>query len=374
MAHGHRARGAHDYEPGSILAGLIMPIGDVIFSQPAVAGLRRRFPHARLTALVTAARAPLIAMNPDIDDLIVYDDTTEHNSLTRLDLTLQEIVPRRFDMLVSFSTGSNCVGLLSGIPRQYWQRLPFVFWVWGSALDPGYRTRHAVEHYWRVMAQLDVAPRGPADHVPRWHVSADEHAAARARLAAMGVDWRSGRPVVAFLPGALGFGGRKRWPAERFGELAAHLIQEDDAQVVVFGGPDDVDLAATIARVTGGRAISLAGQTTIRESVAMMASVSLCVANDTGLAHAAVALDVACVMIYGVSNLAQFGPRPSDPRRVQVVLPGGQLAPAGFYIGTVPPLTLLRQQSDDRLATISVEQVLAAVRAVWRKEEVVPGG
>ena len=46
-------------------------IGDVVFTTPAVAALRRRFPDAHLTYLVEPAAAPIVAGNPHLDEVIV---------------------------------------------------------------------------------------------------------------------------------------------------------------------------------------------------------------------------------------------------------------------------------------------------------------
>ncbi len=166
---------------------MLMPIGDVLMCQPALAGLRRRYPHARLTALVTRERAEIVRGNADIDALLVYDFTPTRGAQSRLDATLAEIYARRFDMVVSFSTAGNCVAIVSAIPRQVWQRLPFFFWLWGSR-DRAYLNRHAIDHYWQVVAQLGIVPRGPADLVPQWSVSPADHALALARLRQLGIE------------------------------------------------------------------------------------------------------------------------------------------------------------------------------------------
>ena len=139
-------------DPARIVLGLTMPIGDTLFAQPAVAALRRRFPQARLTAIVWPTNAVLAATNPDIDDMIIYhNDPNDRDFLTRFDAFLPQVQARRFDMLVSFSPASNCIAILSGVPRQVWQRLPFCFWLWGTTFDPAYRERHAVDHYWQTV-------------------------------------------------------------------------------------------------------------------------------------------------------------------------------------------------------------------------------
>ena len=54
-----------------ILIVRLRQIGDVVFTTPAVAALRRRYPDAHLTYLVEPAAAPVVAGNPHLDDVIV---------------------------------------------------------------------------------------------------------------------------------------------------------------------------------------------------------------------------------------------------------------------------------------------------------------
>jgi ADP-heptose:LPS heptosyltransferase len=351
-------------DPARILVPLLLPIGDLLFCQPAIASLRRRYPQAHMTALVRPLLAPLITDHPDLDDAIIYDAAPDHDFITRLDTTLQDIYARRFDMIVSFSPAGNCVAILTGIPRQVWQRLPYIFWLWGDALDRGYRARHAVEHYWNVVRQLGVIPRGPGDHIPRWQVSQAERGAAREHLRSVGVDCAAPQPVMVMHPGAAGYGGRKRWPAEAFGALANELIAQEGAQIVVLGGADDAAAADTIVAITGGRAVSLAGQTPLRESVAISANAGVYIGCDSGLTHFAAALAVPTVAIFGLSALAQFAPRPVCPDRLRLVTPEPLPPPVGYFIGTESGLFAPKHPPDDRMAAITVAQARAAVAAL----------
>jgi ADP-heptose:LPS heptosyltransferase len=360
-------------EPGSILVALLIPFGDVVLCQPAVAGLRRRFPRSQLTGLVVAARAPLAALDPDLDDLIVYDDTPEHNSLERLDRSLAAIRERRFDLAVSFSPAGNCVLLMSGIPRQIWHRLPFFFWATG-ARDPAYMQTHAVELYWQVVAPLGICPMTPEDHIPHWAVSEDDRCQARARLAGLGVD--PDAPFAIVHPGAAGHYGRKRWPAERFGVLANRLLDERElSALLVLGGSGDRQAADVIVQATGCRAISLAAGLDFRESAGIVSLASLFVGNDSGTTHLATALGVPTVVITGVSNADQFAPRAADPSKLRVVLPLRPYPPAFTMVGSESLLFLHPQYHPDdlRLNAISVDDVLKAASELLQQDAPVQG-
>jgi lipopolysaccharide heptosyltransferase II len=358
------ARPAARPDPALILLGMTLPIGDTLFCQPAIAGLRRRFPHARLSALVWSTNAPLVAANPDIDNLIIYDnDDRMHSFIDRLDGVLHAIRQRHPQQAINFTASSGLVTILAGIPHRAGLHMPFGFFLWGSACDPAYRARHAVDHYWDVVQPFGALPRDDADRIPQWQVVATEQAAARERLAQMGVPHDDTRPLVMVHPGAAGFGGRKRWPADRFGQVAAQLGAAMGARVIVLGGPQDVAAAEMIVCGAEGHAISLAGQLDARASIAILTQADCFIANDTGLMHFAVALGIPTVALYGVADLQQFAPRSQMPERVRVVLPHPIPAPTGFFVGN-EGLFSPRHPPDDRMERISVERVVAAATSL----------
>lgn len=351
-------------DPARIAVALFLPIGDTIFAQPAIAALRRRFPQAHLTALVTASRAALAANMPEFDDVLMYNDTPAYGAIQRLGASLRAIWARRFDLLVSFNTSGNALAMLTGIPKQAWQRLPLGFWLWGATWDRAFRERHAIEHYLEIVAKLGAKPRGPEDHIPVWRVSEADRQAAGAQLAQAGVVRDPARPIIFLHPGAQGFGGRKRWPPSAFGDLAQSLIAQSHAQLVVLGGPEDREAAQIIQSATGDRAVVLAGQMTLRQSITLISQADAYIGCDSGLTHFAVALGTPTVAIFGYSDLTTFAPRPADPAHLRIVLPEPLPPPAGFFIGVESLLFPPRHPPDDRMSRITVAQVAEALTAL----------
>jgi heptosyltransferase-2 len=103
---------------------------------------------------------------------------------------------------------------------------------------------------------------------------------------------------VVFVPGAE-YGPAKRWPVQRFAELAPML----NAPVCVLGSGKEAGLGAQIAALAPTcKVFNLAGQTRLEEAFALIAAAKAVVTNDTGLMHVAAALDVRQVAIFGSSS------------------------------------------------------------------------
>lgn len=101
-------------------------------------------------------------------------------------------------------------------------------------------------------------------------------------------------PSASFIP--------KRWPVERFFELAQRLVLKGE-KVVILGGPDD-DFCDVFNTLASESLINLQGKTTLAESMSIISGAKLSIGNDSGMNHIAEAYGVKCLTIFG----------PTDPR------------------------------------------------------------
>jgi ADP-heptose:LPS heptosyltransferase len=116
-------------------------------------------------------------------------------------------------------------------------------------------------------------------------------------------------------PGAA-YPGR-RWPADRFAEVARHLATAGH-DVRITGGPGEVELARSVALAAGlGESAVLAGRTSVLELAAVVAAARVVVSGDTGVAHLATAYRRPSVVLFGPVAPALWGP---PPRPQHVVL------------------------------------------------------
>jgi ADP-heptose:LPS heptosyltransferase len=114
----------------------------------------------------------------------------------------------------------------------------------------------------------------------------------------------------------------KQWPESRFHEIAARLITERDAAIVLTGAPDDraqVDLVK--AGLPAERVLDLAGRADLMTLAAILECVNLLVTGDTGPMHLAQAVGTPIVAIFGPSDPARYAPRGVLDRVVRIDLP-----------------------------------------------------
>jgi ADP-heptose:LPS heptosyltransferase len=128
------------------------------------------------------------------------------------------------------------------------------------------------------------------------------------------------RPYVLFVPGGSSHRPEKRWPVEKYGELA-RILYAKGYDVVIIGGPQESQLAHAIQREVP-RARDLTGRTDFARVAMLGAKAALAVGNDTGPLHLAAAAGARTVVLF--SNASD--PALSAPRGKVAVLKSDRLS------------------------------------------------
>ena len=100
----------------------------------------------------------------------------------------------------------------------------------------------------------------------------------------------------------------KRWLLSRYAQLADRLIGALHADVLIFGSGEERPLAEEIARAMKHTPLILAGETSLRQLMALFAQCRLVVSNDSGSMHLAAALGLPVVAIFGSTDERATGP------------------------------------------------------------------
>jgi ADP-heptose:LPS heptosyltransferase len=110
------------------------------------------------------------------------------------------------------------------------------------------------------------------------------------------------------VPGCSAHRPEKRWPVDKYSELA-RILYSRGFDIVIIGGPQETDLAHTIQRAAP-RARDLTGNTDFARIAMMGAKAALAVGNDTGPLHLAAAGGAPTIVLFSkVSDPALSAPR-----------------------------------------------------------------
>ena len=146
----------------------------------------------------------------------------------------------------------------------------------------------------RAAAAMAAAPTRLSTPTPEPRLHIATAAADAARL-------QYGLPEhwIALCPGAE-YGPAKQWPVEHYAALA-RLAQQQGYAVAMLGAPRDAQTGEAIAAQAPG-ALNLCGATPLTDAIALLASCSGAVSNDSGLMHVAAALGRPTVGVYGSTD------------------------------------------------------------------------
>ncbi|HEV2235582.1 MAG TPA: glycosyltransferase family 9 protein [Ktedonobacterales bacterium] len=376
-----RARAAADAAPGMsaprrlatnperILVGLLCPIGDTLFATPALAALRRRFPNAHITALVSRSNTGILDGNPALDARIICDEGREESGLVGVMRHAGAIKRSQYDLMVNISPSTSFIGYLARVPDRMNLTFPRHWWLMGGHHTP-YRSQHAAEHYLDLIRPLLGDDLTAEERQPRIYLAASHRTAARRLLREAGLT--PANPLVTMHVGADGFRGRKRWSTARFARVGTALVRRFGMHVLLVGGPGDRELGEAVVAAMRGGVTNLAGRTSLMETAALIERSTLFIGNDSCPLHIAAAVGTPAVGIYGPSNVEQFRPLGGPRHRQRVVQSNLPCSPCYHFVGTDAPWVPNLCHSYACLKAINADDVIAAAASLLRGEEAPP--
>jgi heptosyltransferase-2 len=301
-----------------ILVANIFGIGDVLFTTPLIASLKREMTGVEIDYLCNARTKAAVESVPDVDRIFVYekDDLVDLWKKSKVACLkgvyglFTDIRRRKYDAVFDF-TLSREFGFfftLAGIPR----RIGLDYKKRGSFLTDkfafsGFAGRHVVEYYLDLLRSLDVSPSMnrlqliPAEKLREWAVSYLRERGA------------GEEPRVAVVPGGGASWGihasRKRWSPEGFSR-AADILAARGVAVVILGDASETDLCRKTAEMMSAKPLAVENGLKLEEYIALLNACDLVLCNDGGPLHLAVALRVKTVSIFGPVDDKVYGPYP----------------------------------------------------------------
>ncbi|WP_375431507.1 glycosyltransferase family 9 protein [uncultured Friedmanniella sp.] len=308
--------GERDGRP-EILVLRALGLGDLLVSVPALRGIRRARPDARVVVAMPTWLEPVVALVDAVDVLL---------PTAGLDQALA-VEPGRVEVAVDLhgngpESRGRCEAVqparLVGFGAPGWNGPP---WPEGG-LE---RVRWADLMTWHGM------PADPDD------LAIDRPAQPS----------RAPGCVVVHVGAAY---GSRAWPVASFAAVARRLTSQNDAVLVTGGGADRKRAEQTAALAGLPPSAVLAGRLALGDFAALVAEAGLVVTADTGAGHLASAYRRPSVVIFGPAPPEQWGPPPGP----HVALTHAELRRGDAFT----------DEPDPALLAVSPEEVLTAAATV----------
>jgi heptosyltransferase-1 len=342
-------------------------MGDVIHTLPAAQALRAAFPNSPIEWLIeerwaellcapgTPLRGPRSAQRPLVDWVHTVNLVGWRRSLFSLH-TLQNVArvwndvrAAHYDVAIDLQGAmrSAILARWSGARVVYGaaepRESPASLWYTRQALTRGV---HVIDQNLSIAEAVIESEAAAQIKTPVPGVEFPRNPAAEARINQRLAE-KNISDFAILNPGA-GWGA-KRWPAERYGQVARELASLGLRPILNYG-PGEQELAQTAQSASSGTAESM--NCTITELIALTRRARLFIGGDTGPLHLASALGVPVVAIFGPTDPARNGPYAT--RSIVLRNPSSATTHAR------------RSQPDQGLLEISVDGVFSAARQLLR--------
>lgn len=248
----------------NILIELPTWLGDTVMATPSIEALVKKYPHAKITFFGSLVSTEALKAHPNSLHIVLDESKEKSQRALWLYKTAKNL--GSFDLAVSFRSS-----LASKL----------FLWFLNAKKKIGYKKNrysgHQVQKYAKT---LHVEPQDlKLYHLP----------------------FSFSRPTLGLNPGAT-YGSAKRWYPSEFAKVANHFGKTYD--IVIFGGPNEVEIANEVEKLIDTKITNLAGKTDITTLIEKIAGLSLFITNDSGPMHIASA--------YKVPTVALFGPTKHD--------------------------------------------------------------
>jgi lipopolysaccharide heptosyltransferase I len=285
-------------------------LGDIILALPALTALRKSFPDAEISWLIRPEFAPILENHPHLTEIIPFDRKFlgkawfHPGALASLISLIKRLRRGEFDAVIDFQGLFRTASLawLSGCKNRFGiaGAREFAHFFYTHKITQTKDCIHLVDYYLKIIkaagaSELNVQfvlPQHPeaADSVRRL---LDNHDIAQDNY-------------VVLIPGSAH--EDKRWPVERFAELAGKISSQFGLPIVATGDTAEVALIEKLKGLSKVPVANIAGKTSLSELVVLLKHAKLVVSNDTGPGHIAAALSTPLVLMFSWSNPARIAP------------------------------------------------------------------
>jgi heptosyltransferase-1 len=342
----------------NILIVKLSAIGDVIHTLPALNAIRKRYPDARITWLVEEAAAPLVKGHVALDRVLVSKrkrwlreilGPSCVNNMREVYRFMKQLRDTRYELiidfqgllksgvLIAFSRGRRKIGYGRGMEHM---ECSYVFL--NERVPPVGMDNHALMRSMMLLDAIGIPSNDIEYNLP---VHDQDRRAIDALLIRHGIT----EPGLLVAINPVAKWETKLWSKLKFAKLADSLIRQYEARVVFTGSSADRETVQDILSTMEGKAINLAGETTLRTLAALYEKTDFLVSTDTGPMHIAAAVGTPVVALFGPTAPWRTGPFGPDHQIIRV---GTECSPC-----------FQRQCSTMKcMEEISVEQVLDGVQ------------
>jgi heptosyltransferase-2 len=316
-----------------ILIIALSGIGDALMFTPALKLLKKNFPEAQIDALVMIKGAEDIYSSNHNISQVYYFDFLKVGKLKSLKFVggLRNKYDVSINVYPSNRKEYNAINFLIGAKQRvgvrYLRRNKQNFGFLNNVTIPEDDSVHNVQTNIKLCEAL-VGKKFDEELPLEFYLTGEEVNLSKQFYADHSI--KNDELVIGFHPGCATHKNhiKRRWEPEKFAELGKKLITEKNAQILVFGGPEEKELKENIFSQINSHDAIIVNSGSLRESAAIMKRCNLFVTNDSSQMHIAAAMQLNVVAIIGPTNENYIYPWKTEKKIASLNL---DCSPCFFY-------------------------------------------
>ena len=292
--------------PGSVCVIRLSAIGDCCHTLAVIRSIQSAWPQTRITWIIGRVEYELMKGVNDVEFIIFdkgagwrgYLEIRNRLRDRRFPVLLHMHASMRANLLTRFIGADRIIGYDHARARD-WQ------WLFTNDRIPAVPRQHVLDAMFSFIEHL-----GLRDRDLRWDIPIPEDARRYARDICSGPG-----PTCIISPcSSQRFRNFRNWSVDRYIELGNYLIDKYDAQIVLTGGPSELekqygqDIEAGIAQSVTRPVTNLIGATSLKQLLALIDGAAVVICPDSGPAHIATTVGTPVVGLYATSNRHRTGP------------------------------------------------------------------
>jgi len=284
-------------------------LGDIVLALPALRALRLSFPEAKISWLVRPEFAPLLENHPHLDEIITFDRKLlgkawfHPRAFGALMSLISKLRQSKFDVIFDFQGLFRTASLawLSGCKTRFGMAnaREFATFFYTHKVTQEIENIHMTDFYLKIIQAAGASDFGVEFGFPQ---NPEVKDSVDKLLTSRGIK----ENYAVLISGSAH--QDKCWPPERFAQLAEKISSQYNLSIVATGSASEAGIVERVKEKTDVTIMSLAGQTSLNQLVALLKRARLVVSNDTGPGHIAAALGVPLVIMFGRANPIRLHP------------------------------------------------------------------
>ncbi|MCX5680931.1 MAG: lipopolysaccharide heptosyltransferase II [Candidatus Omnitrophica bacterium] len=271
-------------------------IGDVVLTTPVLEALRIAYPKARISMMVTPITKDIVEGNPFLNEVIVFDKKGKNKGFWNFWRFVRMLREKKYDLAINYhlKVRMNFMLFHAGIPHRIgFKNNKFGFLLTEQYPDPRNNgNRHEAEYCLDLLKYIGIETKEF-----RLHVSIKEESEKWVEETFQQHGILKTDKLLAIHPGASCIS--KRWPPERFAEVADRLAQKYQAKILLVGAGDNQLIAREVLFSTKQPVLDFTGKTSVSHLISILKRCSLLISNDSGPVHLAVGVQTPLISVFG---------------------------------------------------------------------------